>query len=244
MIGPPAHPARDDKAARSPTSVWQSDAPARERRPLASSPGGGRHRCAQRSERDGPRTVGWSVQQRVLQQGQWCRCGTSRQLAVRGSPASGGRCRPEVGVPSGPRDFARGGVLLSAQKTMAANSVRCRRARTVPVSAARHHAERRAGKGTPTSGQFSRWGPAPLRAAQRTGRTSNSGVVRTATGTSAGAVVQVRDIPPVGGTWFARLRRAVPTGGRRSKRSPRFCAWWRTAERAKNNGSELCSLPA
>ena len=127
MIGPPAHPARDDKAARSPTSVWHGDAPARERRPLASSPGGGRHRCAQRSERDGPRTVGWSVQQRVLQQGQWCRCGTSRQLAVRGSPACGGRCRPEVGVPSGPRDFARGGVLLSAQKTMAANSVRCRR---------------------------------------------------------------------------------------------------------------------
>ena len=31
---------------------------------------------------------------------------------------------------------------------------------TVPVSAARHHAERRAGKGTPTSGQSSRWGPA------------------------------------------------------------------------------------
>ena len=34
MIGPPAHPARDDKAARSPTSVWHGDAPARERRPL------------------------------------------------------------------------------------------------------------------------------------------------------------------------------------------------------------------
>ena len=31
-----------------------------------------------------------------------------------------------------------------------------------------HRAERRAGQGTPTSGQFSRWGPAPLRAAQRT----------------------------------------------------------------------------
>ena len=30
----------------------------------------------------------------------------------------------------------------------------------VQVSARRHHAERRAGRGTPTSGQFSRWGPA------------------------------------------------------------------------------------
>ena len=28
--------------------------------------------------------------------------------------------------------------------------------------------------------------------------------------------MQVRDIPPVGSTRFARLRRAVPTGGRRS----------------------------
>ena len=35
------------------------------------------------------------------------RCGTSRQSAVRGSPACGGRCRPEVGVPSRPRDSAR-----------------------------------------------------------------------------------------------------------------------------------------
>ena len=96
---------------------------------------------------------------------------------------------------------------------------------------------------------------APLRAAQRTRRTLNSGVVRTATGTSAGAVVQVRDIPPVGGTWFARLRRAVPTGGPAFQAVPAIDARWGTAERektrggvilrrAKDNGSELCSLPA
>ena len=37
-------------------------------------------------------------------------------------------CRPEVGVPSGPRDLARGGVLTSA-RTMAANFVGCLRDR-------------------------------------------------------------------------------------------------------------------
>ena len=41
---------------------------------------------------------------------------------------------------------------------------------TVPVSALRHQAERRAGKGTPTSGQFSRWGPAQPAAGGRQGR--------------------------------------------------------------------------
>ncbi len=34
--------------------------------------------------------------------------------------------------------------------------------------------------------------------------------------------MRMRDIPQIGSTRFARLRRAVPTGGRRSKRSPRL----------------------
>ena len=42
------------------------------------------------------------------------RCGTSRQSAVRGSPACGGRCRPEVGVPSRPRDSETGGYASLA----------------------------------------------------------------------------------------------------------------------------------
>ena len=85
-------------------------------------------------------------------------------------------------------------------------------------------------------------------------------MVRPATGTSTGAAVRVRDIPPVGSTWFARLRRAVPTGGRRSRASrttapvgsTRFAPLCRAAfpglratlcgrrlaERAKNSGTE------
>ena len=79
-----------------------------------------------------------------------------------------------------------------------------------PVSAYPQEARRRAGTGTPTSGRHS------CAVARRARRTSNGGMVRTATGTSTGVAVQVRDIPPVGCTSFARLRRAVPTGGRRS----------------------------
>ena len=45
------------------------------------------------------------------------------------------------------------------------------------------------------SGQFSRWGPAPLREAQRTGRTSNIGMVGTAARTSTSAVVLVGETP-------------------------------------------------
>ena len=58
--------------------------------------------------------------------------------------------------------------------------------------------------------------------ARRARGTSHSGMVGTATGTSTGAAVRMRDIPQIGSTRFARLRRTVPTGGRRSKRSPRL----------------------
>ena len=74
---------------------------------------------------------------------------------------------------------------------------------------------------TPPGRTARRQGNADLRSAQpraarRARRTSNSGMVRTATGTSTGAAVQMRNTPPVSGTRFARLRRAVPTRGRRS----------------------------
>ena len=72
----------------------------------------------------------------------------------------------------------------------------------VPVSAPSHHAERRAGKGTPTSGQFSRWGPAQPAVGGRPGRTPSWPVVRLSAG------------PGVIGAGFALPR--VPTGGRRS----------------------------
>ena len=68
---------------------------ARERRPLASSPGGGRHRRAKRSERRVPGRRSDDAEGR----------GSGREanpLRTRGPsrpPACGGLCRPEVGVP-------------------------------------------------------------------------------------------------------------------------------------------------
>ena len=131
------------------------DTPGRERRPLASSPGGGRHRCAQRSE-----------------------------------------------------------------------------------AADRSSLSRHAGQGTPTSGQFSRWGSAPLRAAQR------GGVYHAAVRMTLNTEVPAEKGPPR--TWgsfsAARLRRAVPTGGRRSRACAPLClvAW---APRRAPPGTEL-SCPA
>ena len=48
-----------------PHATMQSDALARERRPLASPPGGGRHRCAKRGERDEPQTAAWLPTPRI-----------------------------------------------------------------------------------------------------------------------------------------------------------------------------------
>ena len=82
----------------------------------------------------------------------------------------------------------------------------------VPVSAPRHHAERRAGKGTPTSGQFSRWGPAQPAAGGRQGRTPSWRVVRLSAGIPAFSIIRTA-------AWYtplAALRAAVPTRGRRS----------------------------
>ena len=69
---------------------------ARERRPLASSPGGGRHRCAKRSERRVRGSRPDDAERR----------GTGREASHSGTrgpsrpPAFGGLCRPgEVGVP-------------------------------------------------------------------------------------------------------------------------------------------------
>ena len=75
-----------------------------------------------------------------------------------------------------------------------------------------HQAERRAGKGTPTSGQFSRWGPAQPAAGGRQRRTPRSEVVPSRPGprrsASSGRLRGTRRL--------AALRAAVPTGGRRS----------------------------
>ena len=95
---PPA-PLRTAQRNRA-TSIGKKRGDGLERQPPASSPGGARPRCAQRSET------------------------THRPVAAR---------RPSPHIP--------------------------------------HRAERHAGQGTPTSGQFSRWGPAPLRKAQRNGAT-------------------------------------------------------------------------
>ena len=82
----------------------------------------------------------------------------------------------------------------------------------VPISAPRHHAERRAGKGTPTSGQFSRWGPAQPAAGGRQGRTPSWRVVRLSAGIPAFSIIRTA-------AWYtplAALCAAVPTRGRRS----------------------------
>ena len=68
------------------------------------------------------------------------------------------------------------------------------------------HSDAQAGERR-TSGRHSR------AVARRARGTSHSGMVGTATGTSTGAAVRMRDIPPVGSTRFARLRWAVPTEG-------------------------------
>ena len=123
-------------------------------------------------------------------------------------------------------------VVRRGETLLIASSCTPRRPRkfsslVVHVSAARHHAERRAGKGTPTSGQFSRWGPAqPAEGGQREG--SHPG--------------------PVGVCAAAALRAAVPapTGrtGQRSafpEPSPRFNADRRYAVRSSEiRGAQRC----
>ncbi len=99
----------------------------------------------------------------------------------------------------------------------------------VPVSAPRHHAERRAGKGTPTSGQFSRWGPAQPAAGGRQGRTPSWRVVRLSAGIPAFSIIRTA-------AWYtplAALRAAVPTRGWRVCRDKqliyqRVMRCWRT----------------
>ena len=100
-------------------------------------------------------------------------------------PAFGGLCRPEVGVPlparrsawwHGRRDvhhqelnfLARRGVQEDAIMSVSPGGGRHRCAQR-SEAADRSSLSRHAGQGTPTSGQFSRWGPAPLREAQRDG---------------------------------------------------------------------------
>ena len=79
--------------------------PARERRPRASSPGRGRHRCPERSERRVPRSRPDDAERR----------GTGRKASHSETrdpslpPAFGGLCRPEVGVPLPARRSARWG---------------------------------------------------------------------------------------------------------------------------------------
>ena len=65
------------------------------RRPLASSPGGGRHRYAKRSERRGPRSRPDDAERR----GSGREANHPRTRGPSLPPACGGLCRPEVGVP-------------------------------------------------------------------------------------------------------------------------------------------------
>ena len=102
------------------------------------------------------------------------------------------------------------------------------------LGAARHHAERRAGKGTPTSGQFSSWWCTFRRPCHQAERPAGKGTPTSGRHSppKAGGEKdpQVRGGPFSAGTsvfsvirtaaWympFAALRAAVPTGGRRSR---------------------------
>ena len=97
----------DAELAHGADATRRSDAQARERRPLGSSPGGARHSPPQ--------------------------AGGGRDPQLRGGSFS-------AGIPA----F---GVIRTLEWQ-------------TPFVRISHQAERRAGKGTPTSGQFSRWGPA------------------------------------------------------------------------------------
>ena len=145
--------------------------------------------------------------------------GPSRQSAIRGSPASGGRCRPEVGVPWPP-----GPSRQSAVRGSPASGGRCRPEVGVPWPPG--PSRQSAVRGSPASGGRCRpevgvpWPPGPSRQSAIRGSPASGGRCR----------------PEVGVPWppgpsrqsavrgFARLRRVVPTGGRRSKPSP---AIWR-----------------
>ena len=109
---------------------------------------------------------------------------------------------------------------------------------TVPVSALRHQAERRAGKGTPTSGQFSRWGPAQPAAGGRQGRNwATPAGWRCVVSRPSRAAMPVGD--PHRENWPAlqalsalvSRSRAMPVGDRRSKRCRR---WFRAPARCRS----------
>ena len=131
----------------------QSDALARERRPLASSPGGGRHSPPKagggkdpefRAVRPSAGTPAFSV----IRTGAWYTPFAALCAAV---PGSTGRTAQRSAFPCLRAIRSVGGPARRHESAVPG---------CVHVSAARHHEERRAGKGTPTSGQFSRWGPA------------------------------------------------------------------------------------
>ena len=123
-----------------------------ERRAGKGTPTSGRHSPPQAGGREGPRVGLWFAS----------RPGPASSAQVSRSRA----CRPEVGVPlrpapSGPLGFPRGSAF---SQQLAAVARRLREWRyagfaglrpAVRVSAPGHRAERRAGKGTPTSGRHS-----------------------------------------------------------------------------------------
>ena len=163
--------------------------------------------------------------------------------------AFGPLCRPEVGVPSRPRAFSRSAVRGSRPC-----GPRCRPEVGVPSRPPRFLLGRRyavrgpAARGADRRSAFQAV-PAPF-----LGRRY---AVRGPAGRGADRRSAFQAVPraffSVSGTQFAALRAAVPTGGRRSKPSPRFLLGRRYAVRVpaapsgprkRTTGSELRSLPA
>ena len=160
------------------------------------------------------------------------------------------RCRSEGRRSKPSPRFTRGGVLPSAKKTMAANSVRCPRDRGESVKGGLpppFHKKVMTNRNSPkraegAQGSFDcrreapggpRTGP-QLQPELRPKAIPDHGPVRGPLRTWRGAASSAR----------VSRSRAMPVWRPALQAVPALYAWWRTAEREKNNGSELRSLPA
>ena len=174
---------------------------------------------------------------------------------------------PEVGVPQAVPAIQCGSAIRgTAALTLAwpASSVRVSRSRAMPVGDRRSAVPailrgRRCANGAQTPGDASRRVPPP--AAWRAGTGTPTSGRHSPPEAGGGKDPDFGGGSPLGrdpdvqhqpdgrlSLRFAQRCRPPPgelAGGRRSKPSPRFCAWWRTAEREKNKWQRTSgSLPA
>ena len=180
-------------------------AQARERRPPASSPGGGRHSPPQAGGREGPRPPGWLSCRRGPQQRRW--------RAGKGTPTSGrqARRRRAAGRTPTPRMASLSAWTPAAQVARRQGNADLWASSPgggrhsppqagggkdpdppdgLPSRRGPQQRRWRAGTGTPTSGQFSRWGPAQPAAGGRMGRTPISRLAPLSAWTAAAQVAR------------------------------------------------------